>query len=57
MKSLSFLFIFLFLSLGATAQRIAVLGALDQEIAILLDSLKEKKEVQHGGLTFYTGKL
>jgi adenosylhomocysteine nucleosidase len=57
MKSLSLIFLFLLLSLGAAAQRIAVLGALDQEIAILLDSLKEKKEVQHGGLTFYTGKL
>jgi adenosylhomocysteine nucleosidase len=57
MKSLSFFFLFLLLSLGATAQRIAVLGALDQEIAILLDSLKEKKEVYYGGLTFYTGNL
>jgi adenosylhomocysteine nucleosidase len=57
MKSLSLFFLFLLLSLGATAQRTAILGALDQEIAILLDSLKEKKEVQHGGLTFYTGNL
>ncbi|MDA0313734.1 MAG: 5'-methylthioadenosine/adenosylhomocysteine nucleosidase [Bacteroidetes bacterium] len=57
MKSLSFLFLFLLLSLDTTAQRTAILGALDQEIAILLDSLKEKKEVQRGGLTFYTGKL
>ena len=57
MKSLSLLFLFLLLSLGATAQRTAILGALDLEIAILLDSLKEKKEVQHGGLTFYTGNL
>ncbi len=57
MRTLSLLFLFLVFSLGATAQRIAVLGALDQEIAILLDSLKDKKEEQHGGLTFYTGNL
>ena len=57
MKKLSFLFLFLFVSIAATAQRIAILGALDQEIAILLDSLKDKKEEQHGGLTFYTGNL
>jgi adenosylhomocysteine nucleosidase len=44
MKSLSLVLLFLFLSLGAAAQRTAVLGALDQEIAILLDSLKDKKE-------------
>lgn len=57
MKSLSFLLLFLFTSLGAHAQRIAILGALDQEIAILLDSMQGKREVARGGLTFYTGKL
>ena len=57
MKSLTLVLLFLFLSLGASAQRTAILGALDQEIAILLDSLKEKKEVQYGELTFYTGTL
>ena len=57
MKSLCLVFLFLLLSLGATAQRTAILGALDQEIAILLDSLKDKKEEQYGGLTFYTGNL
>lgn len=57
MKSLTFLLLFLFTSLGAHAQRIAILGALDQEIAILLDSMQEKREVAHGGLTFYTGIL
>jgi len=57
MKSLSLVFLFIFLSLSATAQRTAILGALDQEIAILLDSLQDKKEEQYGGLTFYTGNL
>lgn len=57
MKSpLIVVFLFLFY-LPASAQRIAVLGALDQEIAILLDSLKNKKVEQYGGLTFYTGIL
>lgn len=57
MKTLFLAVLFFLLSLGVTAQRTAILGALDQEIAILLDSLKEKKEEQHGGLTFYTGNL
>ena len=57
MKSLTLVLLFLFLSLGAAAQRTAILGALDQEISILLDSLKDKKEEQYGGLTFYTGNL
>lgn len=48
---------FLIGSLSANAQRIAIMGALDQEIAILLDSMKGKKEVERSGLTFYTGKL
>lgn len=49
--------LFLIGSLSANAQRIAILGALDQEIAILLDSMRGKKEVERSGLTFYTGKL
>lgn len=57
MKSLSLIVLFLLLSLGATAQRTAILGALDQEISILLDSLNDKKEEHYGGLTFYTGNL
>jgi adenosylhomocysteine nucleosidase len=44
-------------SLSANAQRIAIMGALDQEIAILLDSMKGKKEIERAGLTFYKGKL
>ncbi|MCU0401970.1 MAG: hypothetical protein MUE75_13360, partial [Algoriphagus sp.] len=49
--------LFLIGSLSVNAQRIAIMGALDQEIAILLDSMKGKKEVVRSGLTFYTGKL
>jgi adenosylhomocysteine nucleosidase len=33
------------------------MGALDQEIAILLDSMKTSKKVTKGGIDFYTGKL
>jgi adenosylhomocysteine nucleosidase len=40
-------------SLSVSAQRIAVMGALDQEITILLDSMQGKKKVQRGGIDFY----
>ena len=56
MKKLLLVFLLLG-SFSANAQRIAIMGALDQEIAILLDSMKGKKEVERSGLTFYTGKL
>ena len=48
---------FLFISLSVQAQRIAIMGALDQEIAILLDSMKSSKKVSRGGIDFFTGKL
>jgi adenosylhomocysteine nucleosidase len=35
----------------------AIVGALDQEISILLDSMKRKREIHKSGLTFFTGKL
>ena len=44
-------------SLSVSAQRIAIMGALDQEITILLDSMQGKKKVQRGGIDFYKGKL
>ena len=40
-----------------SAQRIAIMGALDQEIGILLDSLSDKEMVSKGGVDFYTGEL
>lgn len=52
-----FFAILLFFSLSATAQRIAIMGALDQEIAILLDSMKGKEEINQSGLIFFTGEL
>lgn len=56
MKKLIFLLL-CFFSLNLQAQRIAIMGALDQEIAILLDSMKSSKKVSRGGIDFYIGKL
>lgn len=33
------------------------MGAMDEEIELLKEALKNKKEVQKNGVTFYTGKL
>ena len=57
MKNIILILCFLTLSLSVNAQRIAIMGALDQEIAILLDSMKSSKKVNRGGIDFYTGKL
>ncbi|MFN5337291.1 MAG: 5'-methylthioadenosine/adenosylhomocysteine nucleosidase [Bacteroidota bacterium] len=57
LKPLVLSIILFFFLQPAQAQRTAILGALDQEIEILLDSLRGKKEVHRGGLPFYLGKL
>ncbi|WP_169734627.1 5'-methylthioadenosine/adenosylhomocysteine nucleosidase [Maribacter antarcticus] len=41
----------------ATGQRIAIMGAMDEEIELLKEELKNKKEIQKNGVTFFTGKL
>jgi adenosylhomocysteine nucleosidase len=57
MKKLLIL-ILLILSLEESfAQRIAIMGALDQEISILLDSMSRYKKESKGGIDFYKGKL
>ncbi|MFN3999911.1 5'-methylthioadenosine/adenosylhomocysteine nucleosidase [Algoriphagus sp.] len=56
-KKFLILSLFCFFSFAIQAQRIAIMGALDQEIAILLDSMKSSKKVNKGGIDFYTGKL
>jgi adenosylhomocysteine nucleosidase len=38
-------------------QRIAIMGAMDEEIELLKEELKNKKEIQKNGVTFFTGKL
>lgn len=57
MKKVVLVLFFVFFSLSIHAQRIAIMGALDQEIAILLDSMKSSKKVNRRGIDFYTGKL
>lgn len=57
MRRLIVVFLFCGLSFSVSAQRIAIMGALDQEIAILLDSMKSSKKVNRGGIDFFTGKL
>ena len=50
--------VFMLLSFWASqSQRIAIMGAMDEEISLLKDALKNKKEVQKGGITFYKGIL
>ncbi|WP_165776520.1 5'-methylthioadenosine/adenosylhomocysteine nucleosidase [Maribacter sp. 4G9] len=41
----------------ANAQRIAIMGAMDEEIELLKVDLLHKKEVRKNGITFFTGKL
>lgn len=41
----------------ANAQRIAIMGAMDDEIELLKASLEHKKEIRKNGITFFTGKL
>jgi adenosylhomocysteine nucleosidase len=57
MKRLAVLLLFVFFLGKAEAQRIAIMGALDQEIAILIDSMRSVKKVNKGGIDFYKGKL
>jgi len=57
MRKLIFFLLFVLLSVTCFSQRIAIMGALDQEIAILLESLEQKGRVTHGGIDFYTGIL
>ena len=51
------LFFLVLISLNLQSQRLAIMGAMDEEIAILTDSLKNKKEQTKGGVTFYKGRL
>ena len=38
-------------------ERIAIIGAMDSEIASLLEAMEERREEAHWGLTFYLGRL
>lgn len=41
----------------ANAQRIAIMGAMDDEIELLKAGLEHKREIRKNGITFFTGKL
>ncbi|MBN7810252.1 5'-methylthioadenosine/adenosylhomocysteine nucleosidase [Algoriphagus sp. H41] len=57
MKKALFLFVAVLIFSQSHAQRIAIMGAMDQEIALLIDSMKSVKKVERGGIAFYKGKL
>lgn len=57
MKRSLLLFFLTFLFFESHSQRIAVMGAMDQEIAILIDSMRSVRKVEKGGIDFYKGKL
>lgn len=57
MKKLVLVILFSSFSLVVAAQSIAIIGALDQEIAILIDSMGRNRKVTKGGVDFYKGKL
>ncbi len=56
LKQLLFLLVFCVVT-TLQGQRIAIMGAMDEEIAFLKQELKNKKEVWKSGVTFFTGKL
>lgn len=59
-KLLAFTFLLVFWVAPITdsfSQRIALLGALDQEIELLLGEMKRPKKVSIGGIDFYKGKI
>lgn len=43
--------------LSVAAQRIAIMGAMDQEISLLLEAMTHQKRIQKGGVEFYKGKI
>lgn len=57
MKKFLLVLIFCSFSLPSAAQSIAIMGALDQEIAILVDSMAKSRMVTKGGIEFYKGVL
>ena len=50
-------FLMLFVICGVKAQRIAIMGAMDEEIELLKGQLENKEEIEKNGIIFYTGKL
>lgn len=56
-KITHFVLLFLFLSVTSFGQRYAIMGALDQEINLLVETLQKKEKLQKGGIDFFTGEL
>lgn len=56
LKQIALILMFL-LVCTVQGQRIAIMGAMDEEIELLKEVLKNKKEIHKNGVTFYTGKL
>jgi adenosylhomocysteine nucleosidase len=57
MRSLIIAVFVLFYSSGTFAQRVAVVGAMPEEIRLLTEALTKKKVIEKSGVTFYKGKL
>lgn len=57
LKKLLTAFLFLILWFPVHSQRVAIMGAMDQEISILVEALNRPKITHIGGIDFYTGKL
>jgi adenosylhomocysteine nucleosidase len=57
LKKLLLTLLLLIFWFSAQAQRMAIIGAMDQEISILVDAMQRPKLKQIGGIDFYTGKL
>jgi adenosylhomocysteine nucleosidase len=57
LKKLFLVVFFTTFSLQVAGQSLAIMGALDQEIAILIDSMSQRKKILIGGIEFYKGKL
>lgn len=57
LKKLLTALLFLVLWFPGQAQRIAIMGAMNQEISILVEAMHKPKLTQIGGIDFYTGKI
>ena len=51
------MFAFLIVTIASYGQRIAIMGAMEQEIQMLTEDLAHKRIIEKGGITFYKGKL
>jgi adenosylhomocysteine nucleosidase len=57
LKKISLYVLFIFSFSSSIAQRIAIVGAMPEEIKLLTDTLKQKKIIKKDGLVYYKGKI